>query len=259
MNDLVKTLDSPFDDLRQVRADGSELWSARDLQSILGYDQWRRFEESVLRAAAAISNSGGTASDHIAGAGKKVRIGSGTVREVADYQLTRYGAYMVAMNGDPRKAEIAAAQTYFAVKTREAEVQPQSFNPASLSRMDILRMAMEAEEKLQIAAPKAEAYDKFMDADGLYSMEAAAKAIGYGRNVMFRELRRIGILQGNNLPYQRYMHHFEIKVGTRTTRSGETVPTYTTMVRPSGVQFIGNKLARAAQAVEEAGLLPADP
>ncbi len=119
----------------------------------------------------------------------------------------------------------------------------------------LAQQVLKQDEQLQIAAPKAEAYDKFMDTDGLYSMEAAAKAIGYGRNVMFRELRRIGIIQGNNLPYQRFMQHFEIKMGTRLNRDGQTVPTATTMVRPKGVQFIGRKLAQAVAAVEEAGVL----
>lgn len=113
---------SPFDGLRHIDHAGIEWWSARELMAHLGYDRWERFYEAALRARQAAENSGAVALDHLRDAAKMVGIGSGAVREVFDFHLTRYGAYLVAMNGDPRKPEIAAAQTYFAVKTREAEV-----------------------------------------------------------------------------------------------------------------------------------------
>ena len=129
---------SPFDHVKQVD-DRGEFWSARDLQQMLGYDQWRRLEDSVERAVAAIENSGMAAQDHVADAGKMVEIGSGATRVVNDYRLTRYGAYMVAMNGDARKPEVAAAQTYFAVRTREAEVA-RSTDITALPSRDILKI-----------------------------------------------------------------------------------------------------------------------
>lgn len=113
---------APFDRIKQIRPDGSEFWSARDLQPLLGYGKWQRFPEVIERATAACENSGHKASDHIRGSSKMVKLGSGSTREVADYHLTRYAAYLVAMNGDPRKPEIAAAQTYFAVQTHRQEV-----------------------------------------------------------------------------------------------------------------------------------------
>lgn len=97
--------------------------------------------------------------------------------------------------------------------------------------------------------PKADFYDHVIDTTGLYSMEAAAKALGYGRNVLYRTLRRLGVLRGNNLPYQRYLHHFEVKVGTYTNRAGDLVPTMTTYVRPAGLDFLRRKLAQAEAAV----------
>jgi anti-repressor protein len=117
---------------------------------------------------------------------------------------------------------------------------PQSF-------ADALRQLADTHEQLEAVVPKVEAYEAFMAADGLYSMQAAAKSLGYGPNILFRELRRLGILQGNNLPYQRYMHHFEVKTGTYRNRSQELVPTATTMVRPAGLDFLRRKLARAAE------------
>lgn len=117
---------------------------------------------------------------------------------------------------------------------------PQSF-------ADALRQLADTCEQLEVLAPKAEAYDALIDADGLYSMQAAAKALGYGPNILYRDLRRLGILQGNNLPYQRYMHHFDVKLGSYKNRAGETVPTTTTMVRPAALDFLRRKLAKAAE------------
>ena len=110
---------SPFDALRQVRPDGSEFWSSRDLADAMTYDQWRNFASAIGRARVSLANQGYEVEDHIAGASKMVQIGSGSQRAVDDFHLTRFGAYLVAMNGDPRKPEVAAAQAYFAVKHRE--------------------------------------------------------------------------------------------------------------------------------------------
>ncbi|WP_292697473.1 MULTISPECIES: BRO family protein [unclassified Nostoc] len=113
---------SPFDQIRQVDADGNEYWLARQLQPLLGYTQWRRFEETIERAKLACQNSGYSVDNHFADAGNLVKRPQGGGNRQADYKLSRYACYLTAMNGDPRKAEIAAAQTYFALKTREAEI-----------------------------------------------------------------------------------------------------------------------------------------
>ncbi len=117
---------NPFDQIRLVDADGVEYWLARDLMPLLGYGQWRRFEETVERAKFACQNSGYRVDDHFADAGKMVERSQGGGRRQSDYKLSRYACYLTAMNGDPRKPEIAAAQNYFAVKTREAELAPQT-------------------------------------------------------------------------------------------------------------------------------------
>lgn len=115
---------SPFDAIRRLLDDGTEYWSARDLMAALRYDQWRNFESAIDRARLAAENQGHNPEDHFAGASKMVTVGSGARRAAADYHLTRFGAYLVVMNGDPRKTEIAAAQQYFAIRTREAETAP---------------------------------------------------------------------------------------------------------------------------------------
>jgi len=110
-----------FEELKLANEHGAEYWSARDLQPLLGYTQWRRFEDAVKRAMTSCETSGNNPVNHFAGAGKMVDIGSGSQREVDDYQLSRFACYLIAQNGDPRKPEIAQAQKYFAVQARRQE------------------------------------------------------------------------------------------------------------------------------------------
>lgn len=99
------------------------------------------------------------------------------------------------------------------------------------------------EAKAALDAPKLEAYEHLMDADGLYEMDVVAKIIGgIGRNTLFRELRDMGILMVGNAPYQRYAHHFKVVPKTRQTPNG-VVPYRVTMVRASGLEFIRKQFA----------------
>lgn len=116
----------------------------------------------------------------------------------------------------------------------------------ALAVIDAQQMLTEKDVRIAELEPKAEFYDELMDADGCYSMQAAANVLGWGRNVMMRELRRAGVLQGNNLPYRRYSHHFKVIPGTRThPQSGETIPTAKTYVLPSGLAFLRKRLDRS--------------
>lgn len=105
--------------------EGVECWSARELAKLLGYAQWRNFENIVNKAKAACEHAEQEVSYHFAEVGKMVSLGSGSEREVSDYMLTRYACYLVAQNGDPRKPQVAFAQNYFAVQTRRAELVQQ--------------------------------------------------------------------------------------------------------------------------------------
>ncbi len=112
---------SPFERIRQL--DGErEFWSARDLADVLGYTQWRNFEQAISRAIRACRNSGQDAVDHFADVSKMITIGKGGQRSVKDYELSRYACYLIIQNADPEKEIVALGQTYFAVQTRRQEV-----------------------------------------------------------------------------------------------------------------------------------------
>ena len=99
-----------------------EFWYARELMSLLGYERWNNFDKAVSRAMDSCESGGIEVSDHFREVAKMVPLGSGSQRKIKDYILTRYACYLIAQNGDPKKEEIAFAQSYFAVQTRKLEL-----------------------------------------------------------------------------------------------------------------------------------------
>jgi len=122
--DEIRELFELFEDAA-AELEGVECWSARDLQSLLGYSKWENFEKVTQKAKDACKNAGEEIAYHFPDVKKMVLIGSGAEKEIDDILLTRYACYLIAQNGDSRKQEIAFAQNYFAVQTRRAELVEQ--------------------------------------------------------------------------------------------------------------------------------------
>lgn len=120
--EVVRTLTATFEGHAQHTEAGVEYWLARDVQFLLGYTKWENFLNVLSKAKTACEISGHDVGDHFADVTKVVGVGSGGQREVDDIMLTRYACYLIAQNGDPKKEEIAFAQTYFALQTRKAEL-----------------------------------------------------------------------------------------------------------------------------------------
>jgi DNA-damage-inducible protein D len=135
-----------FDQIKHVAEDGVEFWFARELMITLEYDEWRNFQNILNKARASLTTSEGTVDNHFVDVNKMVSVGYSNERPVADYKLTRYACYLIAMNGDSRKKPIALAQQYFASQTRQNELAVQ--READLKRLDARKKLSESEKKL---------------------------------------------------------------------------------------------------------------
>lgn len=116
---------SPFERIRRVNDAGNEFWSSRDFAGVLGYTDYRNFEQVVAKAKAACFNSGMRIDDHFVDVTEMVQIGSGAERPVSTVYLSRYACYLIIQNADPRKEIVAVGQTYFAIQTRRQELSDQ--------------------------------------------------------------------------------------------------------------------------------------
>ena len=143
----VSVLKSKFDELVHVdKNTGIEFLYARELQPAFSYSQWRRFSEVIEKAKLSCKVSGNIVDNHFANVGKMVNLGSGASREITDVKLTRYACYLIAQNGDPRKEEIAFAQSYFAQQTRKQELIEEHMN--DMQRIDNREKLRESEKRL---------------------------------------------------------------------------------------------------------------
>ena len=120
--EIIQSLTNDFESYARQTENGVEFWLARDLQDLLGYEQWKNFKTVIDKARTACEMAEHRASNHFAGVGKTIKMPKGAEKTIDDFMLTRYACYLIAQNGDPRKEEIAFAQTYFAVQTRKLEI-----------------------------------------------------------------------------------------------------------------------------------------
>jgi DNA-damage-inducible protein D len=122
MNTLDKYKKNIFEDIKHIDEYDNEYWLARELQIVLGYNQWRSVSDLIKRAKIACKESNHAVKDHFAVQRKMIKIAKGAERKVIDYRLSRYACYLIVMNGNPKKEIIALGQTYFAIQTRKQEL-----------------------------------------------------------------------------------------------------------------------------------------
>ena len=143
----IYAMKNAFDEIvKIIQEEAVEFWYARDLMALLGYDRWENFHKAIERAIDSCKASEIEPADHFRSVTKMVQIGSGAERAVKDYMLTRYACYLIAQNGDPRKEEIAFAQSYFAVQTRKQELIEERI--AYIERTEARGKLRESEKRL---------------------------------------------------------------------------------------------------------------
>ena len=169
-----------------------EVWFARQLQEVLGYARWENFLSAINRAVDSCNTQGINVDDHFREVTKMVGLGSGATREVVDFMLTRYACYLIAQNGDPKKEEIAFAQSYFAVQTRRAELIEERINYiARLESRDRLR-ASEKQLSQNI-------YERGVDDKGFGRIRSKGDAVLFGGHTTEDMKKRLGIKENRPL------------------------------------------------------------
>ena len=179
MQQLEKTsnyTNETFENIKHIDENGFEYWYARELQKILEYTEWRKFENVINKAMTSCENTGISRFEHFVGADKMVLIGSGAKRKQKDYKLTRYACYLIAQNGDSRKKVIALAQTYFAIQTRKQELTEKEYC-----------MLTEDEKRF---------YQRNLTRKGNYSLNQAAKNAGVKNFDKFHNAGYKGLYNG---------------------------------------------------------------
>ena len=192
MNELEKINETIFESIKHVDDDGNEYWYARELQKVLEYTQWRKFNGVIEKAMNTCKASNYVVLDHFAGAGKMINLGKGGQREVLDYKLSRYACYLIVQNGDSRKKVIALAQTYFAIQTRKQELLEEEYNSLTEDEKRFYQrdLTKKGNYSLNQTAKKAgvKNFDKFHNAGykGLYNGETA-NDIAKRKGLCYRE------------------------------------------------------------------------
>jgi DNA-damage-inducible protein D len=172
--------------------DNVEYWLARELQELLGYTDWRNFLNTVDKAKESCKTTGEDVSDHFVDVNKMIGLGKGAQRKVEDIMLTRYACYLIAQNGDPKKEQIAFAQSYFAIQTRKQEL---------LEERILLIERLQAREKLVTAETELSKniYERGVDNKGFANIRSKGDWALFGGYNTSAMKRKLGIAEGRPL------------------------------------------------------------
>ena len=179
MNEIKEYTEKMFENIKHIDENGKEYWSARELQNVLQYKEWRKFEGVINKAKKACENSNIKVFEQFVGSDKLSKRANNTVVKIGDYKLSRYACYLVAQNGDSRKEVIALAQTYFAIQTRKQELSKKEYSEPTEDEKRIYRrnQAKSGNYNLNKTAVKSGVKDlaRFHNAGykGLYNGETA--------------------------------------------------------------------------------------
>ncbi|WAC15350.1 DNA damage-inducible protein D [Dyadobacter pollutisoli] len=172
--------------------DGIEYWLARELQVLLGYNEWRNFTNAVEKAKESCKSTSESVSDHFVDVNKMVSIGSGAAREQHDIMLTRYACYLIAQNGDPKKEQIAFAQSYFAIQTRKQELLEERIR---------LMERLQAREKLAVTESQLSKniFERGVDSKGFANIRSKGDSALFGGHNTSEMKRKLGIAENRPL------------------------------------------------------------
>lgn len=180
-NEIIKITEKTFEEIKHIDEKGNEFWYARELMLSLGYSSWDKFKSVIEKAKISCENSGSVANEQFSLVGKSLNLPNGAIKYIDDYdcKLTRYACYLIAQNGSPRKKQVALAQTYFAVKTRQQELTEEEYKLLSEDERRMYnRKIVTDRNKYLFDTAKASGvkdYGKFNNAGykGLYNGETA--------------------------------------------------------------------------------------
>ena len=177
---------------KEIKDDASntiEVWYARELQQVLGYTRWENFVVAISRAIESCKTLKVNVDDHFREVTKMVLLGSGSQRKVQDFMLTRYACYLIAQNGDPKKEEIAFAQSYFALQTRKTELIEERLQ--QIARLDTRERLRSSEKQLS-----RNIYERGVDEKGFARIRSKGDYALFGGLTTEQMKQRLGIKSG---------------------------------------------------------------